>query len=49
MGLHLWNVSLECFLTYTASSYGKVYLGDNHCCNIEGMGTINLALNNGYH
>lgn len=39
--------SLECFATYVAGNYGKVYLGDNFACNIEGMGTMRLALNNG--
>ncbi|MCO5584791.1 hypothetical protein L7F22_038723 [Adiantum nelumboides] len=39
--------SLECFATYVAGNYGKVYLGDNFACNIEETDTIHLALNNG--
>ena len=30
-----------------ACSYGKVYLGNNHACNIDGIGTIHLSLDNG--
>ena len=39
--------SMECFASWHAGKYGKVYLGDNHACNIEGMGSVRLALNNG--
>ena len=39
--------SLESFASYTAGSLGKVYLGNNHACEIEGVGTIHLALENG--
>ena len=39
--------SKECFSTLHARMYGKVYLGNNHACNIEGIGTMHLALENG--
>ena len=38
---------LECFTTFDAGSYGKVYLGNNSACNIDGIGTIHLSLDNG--
>ena len=38
---------MESFTTYTVGSLGKVYLGNNHACEIEGMGTIHLALETG--
>ena len=37
----------ECFSTLNAGMYGKVYLGNNHACSIEGIGTMHLALENG--
>lgn len=37
------TLCLECFAMYTAGKYGKVYLGDNHACNSEGMGTLTMA------
>ena len=39
--------SKECFSTLNARMYGKVYLGNNHACSIEGIGTMHLALENG--
>lgn len=39
--------SLECFATFDAGNYGKVYLGNNHACTIDGIGTIHLALDSG--
>lgn len=38
---------LESFASYTARSFGKVYLGNNHAFDIEGVGTVNLVLENG--
>ena len=38
---------LECFTTFDAGNYGKVYLGNNSACNIDGLGTIHLSLDNG--
>ena len=38
---------LECFTTFDAGTYGKVYLGNNNACNIDGIGTIHLSLDNG--
>jgi hypothetical protein len=36
---------LECFITFDVGNYGKV--GNNNACNIYGIGTIRLSLNNG--
>ncbi len=33
----------ECFVTFTAGSHGHVYLGNNHACSIEGIGTVHLS------
>ena len=38
---------LECFTTFDAGNYGKVYLDNNNACNIDGIGTIHLSLDNG--
>ena len=42
-----FTLSLESFSEYTAGWLGKVYLGNNYACDIEGVGTIHLALENG--
>ena len=34
----------ECFVTFNAGSHGHVYLGNNHACSIEGIGTTHLSL-----
>ena len=39
---------LECFATYEAGNFGKLYLGNNHACAIEGIGTMHLALDMGH-
>ena len=35
----------ECFSTFTAGSHGHVYLGNNHACSIEGIGTVHFSTN----
>ena len=39
---------VECFATYEAGNLGKVYLGNNHACAIEGIGTMHLTLDTGH-
>ena len=39
---------MECFATYEAGNLGKVYLGNNHACAIEGIGTMHLTLDTGH-
>ncbi|KAH7288390.1 hypothetical protein KP509_31G025000 [Ceratopteris richardii] len=34
----------ECFTTFHAGSHGHVYLGNNHACSIEGIGTVHLTV-----
>ena len=34
----------ECFTTFHAGSHGHVYLGNNHACSIEGIGTMHLIV-----
>ena len=43
----LFTPSKECFLSFTAGNFGKVYLGNNHACNIEGLGVVRVAMENG--
>ena len=43
----LFTPSKECFLSFTAGNFGKVYLGNNHACNIEGLGVVQVAMGNG--
>ena len=33
----------ERFTTFYASNHGHVYLGNNHACSIEGIGTMHLS------
>ena len=33
----------ECFLSFFASNFGKVYLGNNHACNIKGLGVVRVV------
>ena len=33
----------ECFLSFFVGNFGKVYLGNNHTCNIEGLGGCCLS------
>ena len=35
----------ECFSTFTTGSHGHVYLGNNHACSIEGIGTVHFSTN----
>ena len=35
----------ECFATFNAGSHGHVYLGNNHACSIEGIGTVHFSTN----
>ena len=35
----------ECFVTFNVGSHGHVYLGNDHACSIEGIGTVHLAIN----
>ena len=39
---------LDCFATYEAGNLGKVHLGYNHACAIEGIGTMHLTLDIGH-
>ena len=39
--------SKECFLSFFAGNFRKVYLGNNHACNIEGLVTMRVAMENG--
>ena len=32
----------ECFTNFHEGSHGHVYLGNNHACSIEGIGTMHL-------
>ncbi|MCO5561643.1 hypothetical protein L7F22_015264 [Adiantum nelumboides] len=34
----------ECFSTFDAGKHGHVYLGNNHACSIEGIGTVHLSI-----
>ena len=34
----------ECFTTLSVGSHGHVYLGNNHACSIEGIGTVHLSI-----
>ena len=38
------TLCLECFATYETGNLGKVCLGNNHACAIEGIGTMHLTL-----
>ncbi|KAH7302046.1 hypothetical protein KP509_23G053800 [Ceratopteris richardii] len=39
----------ECFTTFHAGSHGHVYLGNNHACSIEGIGTVHLTSHSGWY
>ena len=39
--------SRECFLSFPTGNFGKVYLGNNYACNIEGLVTMRVAMENG--
>ena len=34
-----------CFSTFTASKHRHAYLGNNHACSIEGIGTVRFSTN----
>ena len=36
----------DCFVAFRARDYGKVYLGNNQACTIEGIGIMHLAFSN---
>ena len=37
----------ECFLSFSAGNFGKVYLGNNYTHNIEGLHIVQMAMGNG--
>ena len=37
----------ECCLSFSASNFVKVYLGNNHACNIKELGVVRVAMENG--
>ena len=37
----------ECFLSFFAGNFWKIYLGNNHAYNIEGLGVVQVAMGNG--
>ena len=45
--LHMTPTTKDCFVTFRARDYGKVYLGANQVFRIVGISNVHLALSDG--